>query len=86
MNHDCCPAHDRAATLAFDKQPTSTRLDTSQTATERKPEKTSATSLLFRFLYWIYERRLLVSSNRVRCRTTLASSWMEIAAMLASGA
>jgi short-chain Z-isoprenyl diphosphate synthase len=60
MNPDCSPAHERAATLAFDKQPASTRLDTSQTATERKPpEKTSATSLLFRFLYWIYERRLL---------------------------
>src|SRR5262249_45907286 len=38
----------------------SARLDTWQTATERKPpDKSTGTSLLARFLYWIYERQLL---------------------------
>src|SRR5262249_46504927 len=51
---------ERTATLAFDKQVASARLDVRQKATERKPpDKGTATSLLLRFLYWIYERRLL---------------------------
>jgi short-chain Z-isoprenyl diphosphate synthase len=54
------PAHARAATLAVDEQVPSARLDTWQNATERKPpDKSAATSLLLRFLYWLYERRLL---------------------------
>jgi short-chain Z-isoprenyl diphosphate synthase len=60
MNPNWSPAHQRAATLAFDKQTVSARLDTWQTATQRKPpDKSTGTSLLVRFLYWIYERRLL---------------------------
>jgi short-chain Z-isoprenyl diphosphate synthase len=60
MNPGWSPAHERAATLAFDKQATSARLDTWQNARERKPPgKSTATSLLLRFLYWIYECRLL---------------------------
>lgn len=60
MKPDCSPAHERAATLAIDKQPASAGLDTCQTTTERKPpDKSKATSLLLRLLYWIYERRLL---------------------------
>jgi len=60
MNPGSSPAHERTATLAFDKQVASARLDVRQKATERKPpDKGTATSLLLRFLYWIYERRLL---------------------------
>jgi short-chain Z-isoprenyl diphosphate synthase len=60
MNPGWSPAHERIATLAFDRRATSARLDAWQKATERKPPKTStATSPLLRFLYWIYERRLL---------------------------
>jgi short-chain Z-isoprenyl diphosphate synthase len=60
MNPNWSPAHQRAATLIFDKQTVSARLDTWQTATQRKPpDKSTGTSLLVRFLYWIYERRLL---------------------------
>ncbi len=60
MNPDWNPAYERAATLAFDKRASSAQLDTWQKATERKPpEKSTGTSLLLRFLYWIYERRLL---------------------------
>jgi short-chain Z-isoprenyl diphosphate synthase len=60
MNPGWNPAHERAATLAFDKQAASARLDAWQKATERKPpDKGTAASLLLRFLYWIYERRLL---------------------------
>jgi short-chain Z-isoprenyl diphosphate synthase len=58
------PAHARAATLAVDKHIASARLDT-QNATERKaPDKSAGTSLLLRFLYWIYERRLLNQLKR----------------------
>jgi undecaprenyl diphosphate synthase len=51
-------------TLAFDKpfdeQAALIRLETWQNATERKPPaKGTATSLLQRFLYWLYERLLL---------------------------
>src|SRR5512139_1626450 len=60
MNPGWSPAHPRAATLAVEKQVASTQLDTWQSATERKPpDKSAATSLPLRFLYWIYERRLL---------------------------
>src|SRR5438132_3259874 len=60
MNFDWSPAHERAATVAFDKQAASVRLDAWQKAMERKPpDKGTAASLLLRFLYWIYERRLL---------------------------
>ena len=53
-------SHARASTLAVDKQVVSARLDTWQNPTERKPpDKSAATSLSLRFLYWIYERRLL---------------------------
>ncbi len=60
MNPGWSPAHERAATLTFDRRVASARLDASQNATERKqPDKGTAASLLLRFLYWIYERRLL---------------------------
>src|SRR5262245_6805367 len=60
MKSGSSPTHERAAVLAFDKQAAAARLDTEQSATERKPpEKSTATSLLLRVLYWIYERRLL---------------------------
>jgi len=60
MNPGWSPAHERAATLAFDKQVASARPDARRKATERKPpDKGTAASLLLRFLYWIYERRLL---------------------------
>jgi short-chain Z-isoprenyl diphosphate synthase len=64
MNSSESPAHARAATLAVDKHIASARLDT-QNATERKaPDKSAGTSLLIRFLYWIYERRLLNQLKR----------------------
>jgi short-chain Z-isoprenyl diphosphate synthase len=59
MNAALSPARERAVTLAFDRRAASARLDTRQKATERKPPYKRATSLLLRFLYWIYERRLL---------------------------
>jgi short-chain Z-isoprenyl diphosphate synthase len=60
MNPGWSPAHERAATLAFDKQAASDRFDAWQKATERKPpDKGTAASLFLRFLYWIYERGLL---------------------------
>src|SRR5262245_48594315 len=60
MNPGWSSAHQRASTLAFDRRAASARLDASQNATERKPpDKGTAGSLLLRFLYWIYERRLL---------------------------
>jgi short-chain Z-isoprenyl diphosphate synthase len=44
----------------------SARLDNWQNATERKPpDKSAATSLPLRFLYWIYERRVL---NQLKLR------------------
>jgi short-chain Z-isoprenyl diphosphate synthase len=46
--------------VAFDKHAASARLDDEQKATERtRPDKSRAASFLLRFLYWIYERRLL---------------------------
>src|SRR5215472_9747133 len=60
MNPGWSPAHERAATLPFDRQAASVRLDARQTANERRPSGNStAASPLLRFLYWIYERRLL---------------------------
>jgi len=60
MNPGWSPAHERAATLPFDRQAASVRLDTRQTANERRPsDNSTAASPLLRFLYWIYERRLL---------------------------
>jgi short-chain Z-isoprenyl diphosphate synthase len=58
------PVREREVTLAFDKpsdeRATLSRLDSKQSATEgRPPDKSTASSLLLRFLYWIYERRLL---------------------------
>jgi len=55
--------------LAFDKQfddqAALIRLETWQNATERKPPaKGTATSLRLRFLYWLYERRLLDQLQR----------------------
>jgi short-chain Z-isoprenyl diphosphate synthase len=64
MKPNWSPAHERAVTLAFDKQlslPRSTSGGTSAgTPTERRrPDKGEPASLLLRLLYWIYERRLL---------------------------
>src|SRR5262245_16291005 len=60
MNPGWSPPHERAATLAFDKQTVSARLDSWEAATElNPPDKSTDTSALLRFLYWIYERRLL---------------------------
>jgi short-chain Z-isoprenyl diphosphate synthase len=60
MSPDRSPAHERAATPAFDKQAAFARLDAWEKVTERKPpDKGRAASLLLRFLYWIYERRVL---------------------------
>src|SRR5262249_4778904 len=60
MNPGWSPAHERAATLPFDGQAASARLDARQTAKERRPsDNSTAASPLVRFLYWIYERRLL---------------------------
>src|SRR2546430_2513828 len=65
MNPGWSPAHERAVTLAFDKQTVSAPFDiwqnaTAGTPTERKrSDKSDPTSLLLRLLYWIYERRLL---------------------------
>jgi short-chain Z-isoprenyl diphosphate synthase len=59
------PTHERAVTLAFDKQTVSAPPDirrnaTAGTPTEpRRTDKREPTSLLLRLLYWIYERRLL---------------------------
>ena len=91
MNSALSPVRERAATLAFDKLPGEQaafiRLDSKQSGMERRPpDKSTAPSLLLRFLYWIYERRLLDQLKQGRYRTILASSWMEIVAMLASEA
>src|SRR5215831_10316393 len=61
MNPGWSPVHERAATLIFDQQTASAHVVTWQKSpTERKrPSKSTATSLLLRLLYWIYERRLL---------------------------
>jgi short-chain Z-isoprenyl diphosphate synthase len=61
MNPGGSPAHERAVTPAFfDGRAGAARLDVGQAATQRKsPGKGAARSLLLRFLYWIYERRLL---------------------------
>jgi undecaprenyl pyrophosphate synthase len=61
INPGWSPVHERAATLAFDQQTASARVVTWQKSpTKRKrPGKSTATSLLLRLLYWIYERRLL---------------------------
>src|SRR5215467_7276186 len=69
MNPALSPGRERAATLAFDKQfdeqAALIRLETWQKATERKPPaKGTAASPLLRFLYWIYERRLLNQLKR----------------------
>ena len=46
--------------VAFDKHTGSARLDDGQKETERaRPDKNRPASFLLRFLYWIYERRLL---------------------------
>src|SRR5262245_53403930 len=91
MNSALSAVREREATLAFDKpydeRAALIRLDSRQSATERRPpDKSTAASLLLRFLYWIYERRLLDQLKQGRYRTISASSWMEIVAMLASGA
>ena len=60
MKPDWSPGHERAGTVAFDKQAAFPRLDAWQKTTERTPpDKRRAALLLLRFLYWIYERRLL---------------------------
>src|SRR5262249_12077574 len=59
MNPGWSPVHERA--IIFDQQTASAHVVTWQKSpTERKrPSKGTATSLLLRLLYWIYERRLL---------------------------
>jgi len=60
MNPGWSPAHERTATLPFEKQTPSARFDAWQKATKQQPpDKGTATSLPLRLLYWIYERRLL---------------------------
>jgi short-chain Z-isoprenyl diphosphate synthase len=61
MNPGGSPTHERAVTAAFfDQGGGAARLDDVQMATPRKPpDKGAVGSLLLRFLYWIYERRLL---------------------------
>ena len=61
VNPGWSPVHERATALAFDQQTVSAHVVTWQKShTERKrPGKSRGTSLLLRFLYWIYERRLL---------------------------
>jgi short-chain Z-isoprenyl diphosphate synthase len=60
MNVGFSPAHERAATLPPNTQPASAAVNSGQGATERKADvPCPATSALFRFLYWIYECRLL---------------------------
>jgi short-chain Z-isoprenyl diphosphate synthase len=62
MNPGGSPAHERAVTPAFfDGRAAPAQLDDAgQKATQRKPpDKGAAGSLFLRFLYWIYERRLL---------------------------
>jgi short-chain Z-isoprenyl diphosphate synthase len=55
------PAHERTVTPAvLDGRAATAGLDPWLTATQRKPpDKSSATSLLLRLVYWVYERRLL---------------------------
>ena len=60
------PTHERATTLVSDRQAVSVRLGTCQKAKEGKPpNRSSATSLLIRILYWIYECRLV---NQIKQR------------------
>ena len=60
MKPDWSPGHERVSTVAFDKQAAFPRFDAWQKTTERTPpDKPRAALLLLRFLYWIYERRLL---------------------------
>ena len=60
MKHDWSPGHERAGAVALDKQAAFPRLDAWQKTTERtSPDKRRAALWLLRFLYWIYERRLL---------------------------
>ena len=64
MNPGWSPTHERAVTLAFDKQTVCAPLDIWRNATagtptgRRRPDKSEPISLLLRLLYWIYERRL----------------------------
>src|SRR6266567_8404154 len=58
MNAGWRPAHQRTATLPFEKQTASARFD-EKTTEQQPPDKGTATSLPLRLLYWIYERRLL---------------------------
>ena len=60
MNSGSSAASNDAATLAPDKQPALTRPDVHQKAVERRSaDKRNDWPLLLRFLYWVYERRLL---------------------------
>ncbi len=58
------PAYERAITLVPDGQIALTRIDALQKTTEPKPRKNAGKSLLLRFLYWIYERRLVDQIKR----------------------
>jgi short-chain Z-isoprenyl diphosphate synthase len=61
MSSGASPAHERTVTPAFlDTGTAPAQLEAGQKATQRKPpDKWAAKWLLLRFLYWIYERRLL---------------------------
>src|SRR5262245_31245053 len=68
MDPALSPARERAARLAFDRQfdeqDAPIRLE-NWNATERQPpDKSTATSMLLRFLYWLYDRRLLYLLKR----------------------
>jgi short-chain Z-isoprenyl diphosphate synthase len=58
------PAYERAITLVPDGQSASVRIEACQRGGERKPTKNAATPLLLRFLYWMYERRLVDQIKR----------------------
>jgi short-chain Z-isoprenyl diphosphate synthase len=59
------PADEGPATRAFDKQRASARFDTRKKTTERNSAvKGTAASLLARFVYWMYECRLLKQLKR----------------------
>ena len=60
MYSSLSPTHERASMLVPDEHAVWVRHDTCPKPTEGKPpNKSTATSLLLRFLYWIYEYRLI---------------------------
>jgi short-chain Z-isoprenyl diphosphate synthase len=57
-------AYERAITLVPDRRAASARIDTYQKRAAGNPRKNAPKSLLLRFLYWIYERRLVEQVKR----------------------